>query len=227
MGFGSVLPQVHHRSGSQRWVIAALPAGPTEEIPLIIGDCLYAFRSALDHLAWELDSAPGRGTMFPLARCPAELDSAIRRVERFDGDAIGRVLDWQPCYLANNWRAYALWALETLINIDKHRHLNLVTVAAGDAYFWKPGGESQKRHTGPVNVGTVLATFPAGQHQERFAWKPGLTFEQLPAFPPLRKVHSVMRTLIDIDTVVCTLVNEFAAGYFPAAAPFPSPGQPF
>jgi hypothetical protein len=35
------------------------PAFPDDDITLIIGDCLQCFRSALDHLAFELASASG------------------------------------------------------------------------------------------------------------------------------------------------------------------------
>jgi hypothetical protein len=39
---------------------------PLEEWSLIFGDCIHNLRSALDHLAWQLDPKPDRETEFPI-----------------------------------------------------------------------------------------------------------------------------------------------------------------
>ena len=61
------------QNGGQRekaiWTVEGLKAFD-ERLPLWIGDCMHNFRSAWDHIAYELIKAvplqPTQGTMFPL-----------------------------------------------------------------------------------------------------------------------------------------------------------------
>jgi hypothetical protein len=115
--------------------------------PLIIGDAIHSYRSALDHLAWEVailcrerrgeSGPPSRLTQFPIA------DSA----ENFERQAARQLLDFGELEreTAERLQPYRdppgsatgplsedpLTWLRELSNRDKHRSLNLAVVGSG------------------------------------------------------------------------------------------------
>jgi hypothetical protein len=115
--------------------------------PLIIGDAIHSYRSALDHLAWEVAilcrerrgefGPPSRVTQFPIA------DSA----EDFERQAARQLLDfWEleretveslqpyrdhPGSSGGLLEGDPLSWLRDLSNQDKHRSLNLAVVGSG------------------------------------------------------------------------------------------------
>jgi hypothetical protein len=98
------------------------------DIPLIAGDFVNCLRSALDQLAWNLvhlypetiptTNGAKRQVVFPIC----ETDAAYVSKRRLFHPDIGKALDlFQPQDRANAFRSHALWQLDRLWNIDKHK----------------------------------------------------------------------------------------------------------
>lgn len=102
----------------------------TETIPgdtaLVIGDVIHNFRSALDHVIYEVvTSAGGDGSrvQFPFQEDRKQLitgSSRYREIERISPKAAALIADTIKPYKTGN---YTLWALNKINNIDKHRLL--------------------------------------------------------------------------------------------------------
>ena len=115
------------------------------DIPLLIGDCVYNYRSALDHLAYALaaaytDPLPdswAKSSAFPIFnsgtkyRRRASRGAAwkMRGMSRFARGAIERV---QPYHRRKHPPLRFLWILEELSNIDKHRFIHVTGAVAAE-----------------------------------------------------------------------------------------------
>ncbi|MEX0781881.1 MAG: hypothetical protein WD557_04465 [Dehalococcoidia bacterium] len=222
----SVWDEEHHRPksyinsncGDQVWYVPGRVPPPPDSLSLLVGECLYNFRSSLDHLAWELDRSPGKHTMFPLARCEEEF--RLNRLRGMSDLAIAMIVNTQPCYgvnrVANTW----LWALETFMNIDKHRHLNLMMGSIGDVTLWDPPSSPHFLLEGPMDHDTVVAIFPADGMVSQFGISPTVHFRDA---WEVGYRQSLLQTLIGIDTILAYLYNDFRAAFFPAAPVWPLP----
>jgi len=126
------------------WVAFSVAARHVRPLPeavyLSAGDAVHNIRAALDYLAWQLvlvsGQTPGKRTEFPIF-----LDKPKDR----DRDGIpilmnphptglaARLLDaqWLQPYHAREPKRHPLFVLYDLDRIDKHRHLNIITSAAG------------------------------------------------------------------------------------------------
>lgn len=100
------------------------------ELPLIIGDTLYNFRSCLDHLAYalartNLGVAPrGEKVMFPIhGAIGSYMVSGVDAVRGMSPAVQGIIERMQPYHRKNGSETHPLAILNKLSNIDKHRHL--------------------------------------------------------------------------------------------------------
>jgi hypothetical protein len=161
--------EVEAESGDQLIKASGLPTVPP--VMPVISDILSNFRSALDHLAYQLviraGKQPTNRTYFPLFNDPARYarDSPAQTAG-MSQEMIDIIRRHQPCFGDNPYANQALWALQEYGNIDKHRRL-LVTVSATGGMFWQPSGPASYVHEGPVQHGTILARFPAGYHKQQ------------------------------------------------------------
>ncbi len=175
----------------------------------LMGDCLFAWRSALDHLAYQLvlvsGGTPTRSTAFPIAL--KELDtrgvvasaaSILACVRR--SSAV--VEEHQP-YTRNRPTWHQLAVLQELNNIDKHRTL-LVAVTAvnvADASWGIPAGSPSPKvwfNEEPINPDQLIATFEfAEAHLACFRpYVPlGIRFAEGPEWILLGDVMRVFRML--------------------------------
>ncbi len=112
------------------------PHAITEDVALGVGDFVNCLRSALDQLAWNLvhlfpDTIPAtdraaRKIAFPIC----DTDESYRQKRALFHSSIHGVLDsLQPDDRANAIYTHALWKLDKLWNIDKHR---TIPVNCGD-----------------------------------------------------------------------------------------------
>jgi hypothetical protein len=82
-------------SGDVEVTLRVIVPPPLDEWSLLFGDCVHNIRAALDHLAWELDSAPEKSTTFPtftanplrwpppaVSRMPAPAQTIVEAVRR-------------------------------------------------------------------------------------------------------------------------------------------------
>jgi hypothetical protein len=123
-------------NSTSRELVLRLP-NPGLPPSIIIGDCLYNMRSALDHLVWqlvELNHHPaGTWNMFPICIDVLKFADDIRR-KRLHGvsrEAQTIIEALQPYHhRQGSGHLDPLWVLNELANIDKHRTLNLTSVVA-------------------------------------------------------------------------------------------------
>ena len=102
------------------------------EISAIAGDFFGNVRSALDYLVTQLvianhPSVPSKGNAFPIAESAVDYaEFAPRRLKGVSPQAAALIEALQPYNRGDN----PLGILNRLVNIDKHRSLNVVTVVA-------------------------------------------------------------------------------------------------
>jgi hypothetical protein len=130
---------------------------PPESIRLLIGDCLFNFRSALDHLVQEL-ALKNRGSLteeesiemaFPIFKFEAGfLKRGAGRIRHIDPKARAVIDGLQPYHAGSAAELQWLWILEKLHNIDKHRRI-LFTLAInpGETLSIPPGSQVQLQIT--------------------------------------------------------------------------------
>lgn len=113
---------------NQRYIIRCqLKKVLSEDIPLALGDFIYALRSGLDHIAWQValltTKRPSRDTMFPIfgEDTPRNQELLRKRVWDWPCEAIDIIKDLQPYKRGAAYRDDPLWQLNELSNIDKHR----------------------------------------------------------------------------------------------------------
>ena len=138
--------RVHRESFNVVYRLEGPPEEPPAHLSPIIGEALFGYRSALDHLMWELvevsDGEPDRYTQFPIFDTPddfhrgkrmqrglsPEIAAAIEREQPFPPP--GPPMPWGE--LPSSTRAQVMGGMDLahlrdLHNIDKHRTFNLVT----------------------------------------------------------------------------------------------------
>jgi hypothetical protein len=110
------------------YYVTSVEATPAT-ISLIAGDALQNLRSALDQLAWQLVEAnrgtPGRQTSYPVYKGANEYMAGRQAKVQGMSQAAVDLIDATKPYKGGN---DALWMLNELNNIDKHRLL--LTVGA-------------------------------------------------------------------------------------------------
>lgn len=139
---------------------------PGDALATRLGDCLQNYRSALDHLIWEL-SVLESGDPPPQPRrisFPAYDEAA-----RFAGqglhavatDVVDEVKKLQPYHDGAKAHENPHWLLCELSNVDKHRTIHVVGHYAPQIEVILnpdlPGSLVEPREPGPVESGVVLA----------------------------------------------------------------------
>lgn len=113
--------------------IRELPPG--DDWALLVGDSVHNFRSALDHVAWQLalltTATPANRTQFPIFRDPARFgaEGLVRQARDIDAQHHPTIEGFQPFRAQEGPDESALWLLHELDNADKHRILNVVVHA--------------------------------------------------------------------------------------------------
>jgi hypothetical protein len=120
------------------------------DVPIITGECLFNLRSALDHLVYQLHVRRYRGNVpvkvaersaFPIldkprlkkrggtARLPTEKWNEIGTLGARQRTAIEFLQPYHRRNDRDHFQRLALADVNRLCNIDKHRHLHVVTAA--------------------------------------------------------------------------------------------------
>lgn len=135
------------QAGEHALSVFRLPA-IEPEWQLIIGDCLFNLRSALDHLAWQLvlldGKQPVEKTQFPVRESPFNKNGV--RLPRpnltpeVDSlkilDALEAVQPYVAPHIAGDAKTSPLWMLHRLNNIDKHRLLLVLVSVTNIREMW-------------------------------------------------------------------------------------------
>jgi hypothetical protein len=155
------------KGAKHTWRVKGKPDTPPQELSLRLGDTLFNLRSILDHLAWDLVLAnggmPHKRTGFPLCDQPESFPSTgvQKQIAGMSQTVQAQIESLQPY----NTRypldtQHFLGLLNTLGNIEKHRHFNLIAASVDLAAFNVDEALLRKSfiHHGPVEDGTILAT---------------------------------------------------------------------
>jgi hypothetical protein len=209
-------------TGDKRWVIDRVLRAPPLGISISVGDCIYNLRSALDHLAWQLvfanGSQPTERTAFPLCDTADEWRRWWKNKTKGMSDpAIALIKSYQPCFQTHPYRAkWASW-LDTLCNLDKHRHL-YVTLAATSGGMWSQPIPYDARwfiHNGPIANGTVMASIEKAHADVDFGFFGDIAFGN----PGPASDEVVYPTLIALGIFVETVLQDFGLRFFPMPLP--------
>lgn len=131
------------RCGGRAHVISWIRTEPIpEEILLLAGDTVHNLRTALDHLAVEIErlsaqrsghtlsSEDERRPQFPAARNKREFGQQIKRFSYLDASAIETLKTFQPFVIAPSAPEQSfLWQVSDLDNLDKHRMLAPIPIS--------------------------------------------------------------------------------------------------
>lgn len=143
---------------------------------LILGDAVHNFRSALDHLAWQLSYAertypetvasnPGDTlTQWPIFRTDTGFASRGQNQIQKIAPRAGAIIDAMQPYHSSDPLLDPLWLLRELDNTDKHRLIAVVAAVFNDSTLIGslkiPPGKSIEMHvnTNAVEDGMELVT---------------------------------------------------------------------
>lgn len=177
---------------------------------LLVGDCLQNFRSALDHLAYQLvlreKGKPTNKTQFPIQESPFNKKGQWRspqlQPEIRDRKVLDLLEEVQPYFdeygRPQNPDESFLWVLRCLNNIDKHRLLLVVaSVFAPDKMWWGYSGESPVEgvwaNTAPLKDGDPVAWFKFRGGKPPPDFDPNPTLEEVirePEAPRMRRLSA-------------------------------------
>lgn len=216
-------------TSDQLWVVTSVPPAPDPRLALILGDSLHHYRSALDHLAWQLVIAtgnkPSKDTEFPIFNDAKKYSTGrTRRLQGMSERMKAEIDAVQPCNSKYPFRAAALTNLRDLDIIDKHRHIPVMAAALGDAFFWEPGlpvGADPHLSTGPVAHGGVIARFPQDHWQEKFMVGVAPAVEVSVPLAGQEVWVSIQQLLLDVDFTLCSILQAMRVEFFPDCEPFP------
>lgn len=202
------------------WTLKNSPPDIPRRINIMVGDVVYNFRSALDHLAWQLVIAngetPTNRTMFPIYWGSRRADYEEAKKSRLKGvsDKAMAIIDrLQPC---NGGHSY-LGTLDTLSNIDKHRHLTVIVAAVQGLDLAKPLRIGPKKtvtiwvNKQPLKRDAVLFRVTLQEHEMDVEFEPsfGIAFDD--TLTPLEYVGLLIDVRIVLQTIGRAVDEVFRA----------------
>lgn len=143
------------------WRAKIVEQPPLEKWSSLIGECVHALRSALDHTAYALVNNKGMVSedrpSFPILMNPASWNSTHPdKLPGVDPNALALIERMQPYYPGTG--SPALANINELDIIDKHRRLNLVTATVEGTSWSVLGAElaDVEDGIGPFVDGSVV-----------------------------------------------------------------------
>jgi hypothetical protein len=173
-----------YRKAGEYRVMMVFVDPPLDPLSLLAGDFVSCLRSSLDHLAFRLaiknDKLPEEHVSFPICNgpCPnADTRSLIERATKgMPLDAVRLIESFQPYQHREDYKVSHLWRLNTLWNVDKHRHLALHSSML-QAYFAEIPINTRPLREQDLDNGGKQIVFPLGAIREDVKLKPKITTE--------------------------------------------------
>lgn len=139
-------PAVHFDRQTARLTVKLnVEKSPDRMWSIRIGDVVHNFRSALDHLIWELagrPKRPGTKVQFPIFQTEAGFSSRKDFVKGVPGGALAIITSEQPFSERDDGTIEGLnsplWQLKELSDIDKHRRIHLTACTLASHHFRFP-----------------------------------------------------------------------------------------
>lgn len=203
---------------------APLEKPPVHVLP-IIGDALFNYRAALDHLMWALviisGNRPSEKTQFPIFKDQSAFyDRRGGRMLNGVNPLIKQVIEcYQPYQDVYQHDGELLWELSRLNNIDKHRHLHVVTGQyegtfnrdESDLEAWRDIQGCLFLNIGRVEAGTILAAIPPQYAHIEFVPTFEFAFSETSEFAA---GHRVRGTVVGIGVTVECILDQFERLFF-------------
>lgn len=211
---------------------------PPPDWGILIGDCVHHYRSALDHLVFQLVLANTRGPLpakvvkrseFPIFNSGPKFRGKLnKKGELSPGSGRAKIQDiaepaqavierLQPYHRRKNPGARALWQLQELANIDKHRLLHVTYTSIRGSTFRVTEAVNVAEiydfrfRPGPLKRDAVVAEWRTVPVDPRYGTKVGMDADMLTDVifgkaSPARSVRaqSVQRTLYDIGAFIAS-----------------------
>ena len=185
-------PEAHRDGLEYRFYVEPEPLD-TLDWALLAGDCLFNLRAALDHIAYELHVRRYKGRVpkdaakasaFPIFTTRPAVDPAKWKDIKRLGFKQRKAIEFLQPYNRRNDKFWAirdaLGDIQTLNNIDKHRHLHLLQATAVTAPVPSyAGGVGWSAEDFPPSYGFEQISFlakPLVGKTEVFRW----TFDTVP-----------------------------------------------
>ena len=158
-----VLRETDDRDHCFKWRVKIVEQPPLEKWAAMIGECVHALRSALDHTAYALVNKTelvSDTTEFPIFydRAPSEADYA-KKLPGVGPEVLTVVKGLQPYY--GSGLEDPLYIVHRLDIVDKHRYLNLASATLEGSSYEIIGAEVKVTDPGhgPFEDGAILGRF--------------------------------------------------------------------
>ncbi len=200
---------------------------PPIEMGLLVGDCIYNLRCALDHLVYALPRQAGtdarweKWSQFPIADDAARFAASSRRdLVGIDPGAVTAIESLQPYFAGNRPEGEPFWYLRELSNLDKHRLSPLVYSQAAQGNVECPKPPTGTAHgvfsTGDLEDGaTILKLYFSDPAPPRMEMTLTLTFgitirDVQPSGDPAAGVNFILEPVYDrVEHAIRTLEPFF------------------
>ena len=114
-----------------------------DRIPLFAGDCLQNLRSCFDYLVWEMVQRSGKvptRQAFPVCTTSEGWDAAKKRgLKDVPENAVRAIHGMQPYKRGLEYPGHPMYVLDSLTNVNKHRHLIVAMLGGTDMTTFVPG----------------------------------------------------------------------------------------
>ena len=211
---------------------------PPPEWGILIGDCVHHYRSALDHLAFQLLVANTKGRIparvakrseFPIFNSGPRFRGKFNRkgeplpgsgwakIQGIDPEAATAIERLQPYHRRKNPCSRALWQLQELANIDKHRLLHVTYTSIRGSTFVVTEARNIAAiqdfnfRAGPLKRNAIVAKWRVVPVDPRYGTKMNMDADMLTDIifgqaSPARSVRgqSVTKTLHDIGAFIAS-----------------------
>jgi hypothetical protein len=202
---------------------APLDDPPVNVLP-VIGDALFNYRATLDHMMWALvrisGNEPNEQTQFPIFKDQSAFHSRrCKKMLEGVNPLIGQIIECYQPYMDIYPDGDILWELNKLNNIDKHRHLHVVTGQykgtfhrnENDWQIWRDIQDRLFLNIGHVEKGTILAEIPKQYAHIKFEPTFELAFSENNEFAAGYRVSG---TIVAIGCTVDDILDQFERLFF-------------
>jgi hypothetical protein len=158
-----VLRETDGRDHCFAWRVKIVEEPPLAKWASLVGECVHALRSALDHTAYELVRLKRSGaefSEFPIFKDRGAWDAKhAKKLPGVDPKVLTQVKWLQP--YRRGEQIDPLWVVHRLDILDKHRRLNVVTATLEDSAHAIEGGKLEVTDwgIGPFEDGAILGRF--------------------------------------------------------------------
>jgi hypothetical protein len=165
-----MLPEDDSKSGYTLFRAVIVEHPPLEKWGSMVGECVHALRSALDHLAFQLvriNRPASDYSEFPICKTRSHWrETRPGKLPDVPARPLAEVQRLQPYKRGDQARLDPLWLIHALDIIDKHRRLNLVSPVVREVEFRTNDCDvvDEEFLAGPFETGTPILRYRVEAH---------------------------------------------------------------